>query len=91
MNYFLDFYIPEHRIDLEIDGKQHEYADRKDSDDMRDQALKNIGINVYRIKWKNPNTDENKAYIKKEIDNFLLYLQTFGIRDVTMNTKKLII
>lgn len=70
-NYFLDFYFPDKNIDLEIDGKQHEYEDRLESDKKRDKVLKDNGYKVYRIKWKNPISDENKAYIKSEINKFL--------------------
>jgi very-short-patch-repair endonuclease len=73
MNYFMDFYFPELKLDLEIDGKQHEYKERKESDRVRDEALSKNGITVYRIKWKNPNTEENKEYIKNEIEKFLNY------------------
>jgi len=71
-NYFLDFYLTDYNIDLEIDGKQHEYEERKKSDKIRDEALTKYGILVYRIKWKNPY--KNKEYIKNEINKFLLYL-----------------
>lgn len=70
-NYFLDFYFEDKKIDLEIDGKQHSYPDRIASDEIRDAALKRYGIEVYRIKWKNPNNKQNKQYIKTEINNFL--------------------
>lgn len=72
-NYFLDFYFENKRIDLEIDGKQHNYKDRKESDKIRDSLLEKIGIKVYRIKWKNPNSDKNKEYLKMEIDKFFSY------------------
>jgi very-short-patch-repair endonuclease len=38
-NYFLDFYFPALKINLEIDGKQHKQEDRKQSDQKRDNAL----------------------------------------------------
>lgn len=72
-SYFLDFFFEEKRIDLEIDGKQHEYEDRKKSDKVRDNALIENNFNVYRIKWKNPVNDDNKTYIKNEIEKFLDY------------------
>jgi len=72
-NYFLDFYFIDKKIDLEIDGKQHNYSERKEKDKIRDDLLKKIGIKVYRIKWKNPINDKNKEYIKDEINNFLQY------------------
>lgn len=47
--YFLDFYFPDFRLDLEIDGKQHKYEDRKASDIVRDEALTKNGYRVYRM------------------------------------------
>lgn len=70
--YFLDFYLHEYNVNLEIDGKQHEYSERKESDKIRDEAIIKYGIFVYRIKWKNPY--KNEEYIKNEINNFLIYL-----------------
>ena len=51
-NYFLDFYIEKNnkKIDLEIDGKQHEYVDRNESDKIRDEYLSSLNYIVYRVK-----------------------------------------
>ena len=65
--YFLDFYLYPN-IDLEIDGKQHNYADRKAHDELRDSRLTKCGITVYRIpvvSLKNPDK------VKKQVDEFL--------------------
>lgn len=70
-NYFLDFYFKDKKIDLEIDGKQHKYKDRKESDNIRDNLLDDVGIKVYRIEWKSINNEEGKKYIKNEIIKFL--------------------
>ena len=45
-NYFLDFYIEinNRKIDLEIDGKQHKYEDRIESDKVRDEFILNNNI-----------------------------------------------
>lgn len=74
-NYFLDFYLTDYNIDLEIDGKQHEYPERKIRDEIRDELLNKNGYTVYRIKWKNPNNDENKKYIESEINKLLLTIK----------------
>lgn len=74
-NYFLDFYIENKRIDLEIDGKQHMY--RVDHDDLRDNALINHGFYVYRIKWQSINTKPGQEYIKNEIDKFLNFYNEY--------------
>lgn len=78
-NYFLDFFLSSKNIDLEIDGSQH--SKRKEADRKRDNLLTNYGIKVYRIKWKNINTDNGKAYIKNEIDKFLKYYNSSDFSD----------
>ena len=70
--YFLDFVID--KLDLEIDGKQHEYVDRKKSDLVRDEYLRKQGYFVYRIKWNEINTKEGKEMMKDKIDLFLSFL-----------------
>tara|TARA_B100000767_G_C19678043_1_gene498260 strand:+ start:203 stop:1150 length:948 start_codon:yes stop_codon:yes gene_type:complete len=74
-NYFLDFYFDDIKFDLEIDGKQHNIKERKESDDIRDNLLKENGYTIYRIKWKSINNDIGKKYMKKEIDKLINYLK----------------
>lgn len=69
--YFLDFAIEEKMIDLEIDGKQHQYEDRKEHDIKRDKFLKENGWIVYRIDWNSINTEEGSLLMKDKIDKFL--------------------
>lgn len=75
-NYFLDFYIEldERKIDLEIDGKQHEYRDRVESDVKRDEYISSCGIEIYRVKWNEINTEKGKKLMKDKIDNFLTFI-----------------
>lgn len=75
-NYFLDFYIEtsKNKIDLEIDGKQHNYTVRKEHDDKRDTYLKSIGYLVYRIKWNSINSEEGKLEMQNKINDFLMFL-----------------
>jgi very-short-patch-repair endonuclease len=70
-NYFLDFFIEDKNIDLEIDGKQHK--SRTEHDNFRDKILTENGYIVYRIKWKNINTENGKQYMKNEINKFLKF------------------
>jgi len=72
--YFLDFVIG--MLDLEIDGKQHEYVDRKKSDLARDEYLRKQGYFVYRIKWNEINTIEGKEMMKAKIDLFLDFMNS---------------
>lgn len=76
-NYFLDFYIDNNgrKIDLEIDGKQHKYQDRQKSDINRDEYLKSLGYEVYRIDWNSINTDKGKNLMKEKIDKFLEFIK----------------
>lgn len=74
-NYFLDFYIENGNIDLEIDGSQHRF--RKEHDNERDKNLSKK-YNIYRIEWKNINSKSGKEYIKNEIDKFLIYYKNLN-------------
>lgn len=68
--YFLDFKL-QNKIDLEIDGKQHKYEDRKQSDLIRDKALSSNGWKIYRVEWNEINSINGKNLMKKKIDDFL--------------------
>lgn len=71
--YFLDFLIEKNgkKLDLEIDGKQHKYEDRKEHDLERDEYLKSLGYIVYRIEWNSINNQKGKDLMKEKINNFL--------------------
>lgn len=75
--YFLDFVIG--NIDLEIDGKQHNYEDRRQHDILRDEFLTNEGYIVYRIPWNEINSEHGSQLMKEKIDSFLefYYKETF--------------
>lgn len=75
--YFLDFAIG--RIDLEIDGKQHEYSERKQSDIERDRFLRAAGYFVYRIKWNEINSETGKEMMKDKIELLIDFIDHFGI------------
>lgn len=78
--YFLDFYIEYNniKIDLEIDGKQHKYAERALSDKIRDEHIKSKDIVVYRIEWNEIKSKKGKELMKEKIDNFLKFVKTFS-------------
>ena len=48
-NYIADFYCPETKLVIEIDGGQHYEAEGKDKDHMRDDYMKRLCINVLRF------------------------------------------
>lgn len=74
-NYFLDFVIEQNGklIDLEIDGKQHTYTDRKESDVVRDLYLTKQGYLVYRVAWNEVNSDAGSNEMKEKIAAFLTF------------------
>lgn len=72
-HYFLDFKLVkgDKIIDLEIDGKQHTYADRAEADVIRDNNLQSLGYIIYRISWNEINSVVGNALMKSKIDDFL--------------------
>lgn len=72
--YFLDFYFPKFKINLEIDGAQHEREERKLSDSHRDFLLRKRGINVIRIKWVNIKNSVQRKVFLDNLVNFLTFL-----------------
>ena len=68
-SYVLDFYCPEKRLALEIDGGQHGDVDSQRHDAQRDSYLKGLGIHVVRF-WNNDvlrNTEGVVQRIREEI------------------------
>lgn len=68
-NYFLDFLFiaPDGtKIDVEIDGKQHQYEKNKNLDAIRDKALKDNDFIVHRIPWISINKSKER---EKEFQN----------------------
>ncbi len=47
-NYILDFFIPSHKIAIELDGSQHFEPEAREYDRERDNVLSNYGITVLR-------------------------------------------
>ena len=78
--YFLDFFIQKDNvfIDLEIDGHQHSYEDRKEHDKIRDEYMKEHNIIVYRIPWNAINTERGKLKMKGKIDAFLEFYKNIS-------------
>lgn len=82
-NYFLDFLFinPDGtKIDIEIDGKQHQYQDRQESDKIRDKLLRDNGFTIYRIPWININKSEEKRLeVEKQKEDILNMFKTYNI------------
>ena len=48
--FVLDFYCPERRFAIELDGKIHDKKDVKNHDENRDGYINTFGIKIIRIK-----------------------------------------
>lgn len=79
-NYFLDFVLERNGklIDLEIDGKQHTYSDRMESDIIRDLYLTEQGYLVYRIAWNEISSEPGKELVSQKINDFLEFYKQFS-------------
>lgn len=47
--YILDFYCPEEKLGVEVDGLMHSAEENKRHDEVRDAYLKSYGIEVLRV------------------------------------------
>lgn len=72
-NYFLDFLI-DGKLDLEIDGAQHKFKDRIESDIIRDAFVRSFGFDIFRIEWKSPNTKIGHDYLVEKINELKIKL-----------------
>ena len=61
-NYILDFYCPERKLAIELDGSIHE--GRKDLDDYRTRTLKEHKIRVIRF-WNSEIEKETDSVLEK--------------------------
>lgn len=68
-NYVIDFYCPQLRFTIEIDGDVHKNKDVILNDKKRQEYLENYGIHFLRIKNEELIDNPNKAFeqIEKEI------------------------
>ncbi len=67
--WFIDFADRNRKLALEIDGKQHDYPERKMSDKLKDEYLISEGWKILRIRWKKVDKDY-REYLIKNISEF---------------------
>lgn len=69
--YFLDFFLPEHNLAIEIDGEYHNTKEQTAKDKQRDKNLLEMGIKTIRITNKQVLKGYNiiEAIHKKTKDN----------------------
>ncbi len=68
-NYVVDFYCPERRLVVELDGGQHNDEKQIEYDRLRSRAFKELDIRVIRF-WNN-NVLKDIDTVLQEIDRWL--------------------
>ena len=75
-NYIVDFYIPQKKTVIEIDGLQHTSPDHIETDKKRDDALLRWGIKVLRYSNKDLNENFNSV-VENILENIGLTFNDF--------------
>jgi very-short-patch-repair endonuclease len=72
-DYIVDFYAPQAKLVIEVDGSQHLESPQAEQDRRRDEYLESIGLRVLRF---------NSREVMVEIDAVVEAIQR-GIRELT--------
>ena len=64
-NYIVDFYIPQAKIAIEVDGIGHTTKEKAEADAKRDADLAELGITVLR--YRNIDVNKNFAAVAQSI------------------------
>src|SRR4030066_1745140 len=65
-HFVIDFYCPELKLAVELDGNVHEITEQKEYDEARQKYLEKFGIKFIRIKNEEFLGNPNKAFDRKE-------------------------
>ena len=68
-NYIADFYIPQSKTVIEIDGRQHQMESHIEYDNKRTEYIENRGIKVLR--YSNKDINNNFKSVCQDILNYL--------------------
>ena len=63
--FIIDFYCPEKKLGIELDGSYHNIKENKEYDKVRTAYLKNKNIKIFRF-W-NSEVEENTERVLKKI------------------------
>lgn len=77
-HYVIDFYCPELKLAIELDGSIHDIPDQKEYDALRQEYLEKFGITFCRITNDELMSNANMAFNKIEqgISNLIVDLDT---------------
>ena len=65
-NYILDFYCPQLKLAIEIDGEVHHFNEKRRKDKIKDEYLRSVNINVVRI---------DSLDFEEDYESMILYLE----------------
>ncbi len=77
-SYILDFYCPQIRLAIEVDGGQHDLDSDRTKDEQREQYLNALGIQVLRF-WNNEVLENPKGVYEKTISKINELLPTSSL------------
>jgi very-short-patch-repair endonuclease len=63
--YIVDFYCPQEKLVIELDGEDHFWGDQINEDERRDEFLRDNGIRI--IRFENKWIFKDMAYVLNEI------------------------
>ena len=66
-NYIVDFYCPQLRLAIEIDGYQHFYEENLEYDSKRTEYIETLDI--YILRFENTEVNKDIEYVRFIIDN----------------------
>jgi very-short-patch-repair endonuclease len=72
--YFLDFYFEKEKLNLEIDGSQHNKPERIKHDKQRDEFLEKNGYKVIRIPWVSIKSKEKRNEFNSKLNEVISLL-----------------
>lgn len=74
-NYIVDFYSPNIKLALEIDGKSHDTETKREYDATRDKEIRQLGITILR--FRNHEVLDDLDNVIKKIENTI---KTFPLK-----------
>lgn len=78
-NYVIDFYCPELKLAVEIDGSIHDLPEQKQHDEVRQKHIEQFGIKFIRIKNEELLGNPNKAFQMIELGMKFARME-FGVK-----------
>ena len=71
--YIIDFYCPEHKIAIEVDGSVHDMEEVKTNDKQRQTILESYGVKFIRVTNEEYFGNPNKAFdrIERELKDLI--------------------